>query len=508
MPKTNTLTRLREEPDGVVIILVNKDKQVDVLETQDQWLKVRLPTVHTAPTGWLLKAHVSDEDAPVPPIDKTEFARECAHQERAFGVSGHYLAAIAQLRSQIVDGKAADGFGLYRLLAEEWAADWNTKEYGFEFVATDINHWRNQCTLFALMAHRALDSYIAAFTTRPTAIELYLTQIIGIEALKLLKGDPAMTVKAALVAVGTAKMPPGPTDPDKLIERHATILKSTGGPAKLQQVSAQAEIVLNATLVTTRPLFAAVKVTELAAPSAKALGEEGSGAAGEVSAAVEGDLQAFHGAFDDLPGARWKLTPRGLLVEGEAQPIGSGGTPTTVGAIWSRWQTEIIAAAKEFGVPIELIIATIGAESSGNEFAERHEPGFTSPEATPHRISVGLMQTLISTARGESAALGVQAGSITRDWLRSGENSIRAGTSYILRQKAGTRFDPPRVACAYNAGSVRREASLGNRWKMVQFPIGTGEHADRWVKWFNDCFVHFTTPAALPDPSLVKSLNP
>ena len=44
---------------------------------------------------------------------------------------------------------------------------------------------------------RALDLYVTAFSTRPTAIDLYLTQLVGIEALRLLKGNPTMTVNGS-----------------------------------------------------------------------------------------------------------------------------------------------------------------------------------------------------------------------------------------------------------------------------------------------------------------------
>jgi hypothetical protein len=222
---------------------------------------------------------------------------------------------------------------------------------------------------------------------------------------------------------------------------------------------------------------------------------------------VDPALKVFHAAFPGTPGeARWRLKSDGLLIEGEAGPIGSGGQPITVGKVWSRWKDQISVAAAEFDVPIEVILATICAESSGNPDARREEPGYESDEATPSRVSVGLMQTLISTARDMSGSLNVPAATITDPWLRVGLNSIRAGTAYMRSQRGQTRYDPPKVACAYNAGSVRLNASAGNRWKMVQYPIGTSAHADRWVKWFNDCFVVFQSPAALPDPSFVKAL--
>jgi hypothetical protein len=267
MPKTNRETRLRDK-DGTVIALVSKGVLVEIIgPPKDDSVHVKVPTEPGAPTGFLLKAHVDDEDPAPAPIDKAAFARECAFQESAFGVSGHYLAAIAQLRSGIVDGKAGDGFGLYRLLMEEWKADWNTKEFEFTFAEEDIHQWRNQCTLFAVMARRTLDAYVAAFSTRPNAVELYLAQLIGVEAMRLSKDNPTMTIKAALSTAGAGKIPPGPSDPDERIKRHPGILKSGETPSSRQQAGAQAEVQLNAALVATKALFAAAKVTELSGAS-------------------------------------------------------------------------------------------------------------------------------------------------------------------------------------------------------------------------------------------------
>jgi hypothetical protein len=262
MPKTNRETRLLTE-DGTFKAFVRKGVLVVIIgPPKDDSVHVKVPAEPGAPTGFLLKAHVDDEDPAPAPIDKSAFARECAFQESAFGVSGHYLAAIAQLRSGIVDGKAGDSFGLYRLLMEEWKADWNTKEFEFTFAEEDIFQWRNQCTLFAVMARRALDAYVSAFSTRPNAIELYLTQLIGVEAMRLSKDNPTMMVKTSLSTPGV-KVPPGPSDPDARINRYPNILKSGEVSATRQQASAQAEGQLNAALDATKALFAAAKVTEL-----------------------------------------------------------------------------------------------------------------------------------------------------------------------------------------------------------------------------------------------------
>ena len=46
-----------------------------------------------------------------------------------------------------------------------------------------------------------------------------------------------------------------------------------------------------------------------------------------------------------------------------------------------------------------------------------------------------------------------------------------------------------------------------NRWKMRQFPIGTSEHADRFVRWFNDCMRLFDEQDDPPDNSFWRLLH-
>jgi hypothetical protein len=150
-----------------------------------------------------------------------------------------------------------------------------------------------------------------------------------------------------------------------------------------------------------------------------------------------------------------------------------------------------------------VIIATICTESGGNPADERDEPGFVSYDATPDRVSIGLMQTLISTAR---AALGGLP-EIDGPWLLVPDNSIRAGTAYIAQQTSKTQFDPPVVACAYNAGGVHQQNGPENRWRMRQYPIGTSHHADRFVAWFNDCFRMYELDGGAPALSFFALLH-
>jgi len=180
-------------------------------------------------------------------------------------------------------------------------------------------------------------------------------------------------------------------------------------------------------------------------------------------------------------GRGWVLTNLGIKIDNGSIPR-SDGTPATVTKIIKQFGKEINKWGNIYGVPPELIIATIATESSGLITARREEPGFHSEEVTPDRISAGLMQTLLSTAR---EALGEN--DIDCRWLEIPENSIQAGTAYIYRQRPITLFNPPVVAAAYNSGGVYLENRITNPWKLRCYPIGTGHHITKFVMWFNDC---------------------
>lgn len=195
----------------------------------------------------------------------------------------------------------------------------------------------------------------------------------------------------------------------------------------------------------------------------------------------------FHRAFNN--GVRWRLTTDGVEIESSGIERTSG-SPTTVTKIWTNFNSDINQWSQAFNVPAVIIIATIATESSGKVDAIRKEPCYVSDSTTPSCISVGLMQTLISTARDT-----LNDRTIDRDDLKTSNISIKAGTSYIADQRSKTLLDPPKVACAYNAGGVYENRNAGNRWRMRQFPIGTSKHCDRFVQFFNDAvFVLKSTP--------------
>lgn len=197
-------------------------------------------------------------------------------------------------------------------------------------------------------------------------------------------------------------------------------------------------------------------------------------------------LLEWHGAPLGQGARRWRLTAQGIAIEGETPP---GSTPPRLAAAsWARHQAPLEAAARRFAVPVELLLATACTESGGRAEAVREEPGFTSDAATPHRVSPGLMQTLISSAR---EALGDPK--LDRAALLDPAVSAAAGAAFIARQARLTGFDPPLVAIAYNAGSLRPAT---NPWGLVQTRRGNGHfHADSFCDFFNDALALIPPPA-------------
>jgi hypothetical protein len=198
-------------------------------------------------------------------------------------------------------------------------------------------------------------------------------------------------------------------------------------------------------------------------------------------------------------GVPWRVTREGVTREDEALAP-SGAERRLAAQLLARHGATI--AALRSPVPAELILATIATESGGDARAIRQEPGCDAadPARTPHRVSAGLMQTLLSTAREalRDPALKLEA-------LCSPVVSIRAGAEVIARQSAVTRYDPPLVACAYNAGGLYFQGSPANPWRLRQYPIGTGAHADRFCRFFNAALAAVRA-APVPGPSFAALL--
>ncbi len=200
---------------------------------------------------------------------------------------------------------------------------------------------------------------------------------------------------------------------------------------------------------------------------------------------------------------RWRLAPAGLLTAEEATPRRTPGAPRTATLCWQRHGGAMQAAAQRFGVPVELLLATACTESGGQAEALRQEPGYISDAATPARVSPGLMQTLLSTARAV-----LHDPSLDRAALLQPATSLAAGAAMIRQQALGsTGFDPPLVAIAYNAGSLRPMPSDPD-WGLVQTRRDARHlHADAFCGFFNDALaVLAAAPPESATPSFIALL--
>lgn len=205
----------------------------------------------------------------------------------------------------------------------------------------------------------------------------------------------------------------------------------------------------------------------------------------------------LHQWHQQFPGAvRWRITAQGLEVEGSpGGPPRTLGQPTTLTRICQQWGRQLEQAAAQGQVPAELLVATVATESGGDSGAVRLELGYWTDERTPDRMSAGLCQLLLSTAREV-----LDAPRLTRRDLLDPQSNLLAAARQISRQsdarhlRAGLRaqhatdFDPPRVAAAYNAGGLYREQAPANPWRLRCYPLGTGRHITSWVRWYNDAW--------------------
>lgn len=184
----------------------------------------------------------------------------------------------------------------------------------------------------------------------------------------------------------------------------------------------------------------------------------------------------------------WRVTAQGVDVRGKGIVKTPQFTKQTA-RIWQNYQTLLVAASKKYGVPVPVLIATISTESSGKPDGKRYEDQFYSRYIKdqerwknnpyykfPERISssYGLVQIMYTTA------YDVGFRGAPEDLLDPAKN-IDAGAAFIASnsQKKEHGWDPPKIACAYNAGRVRKTTE--NDWGMHCY----GNHLDRWVPSYN-----------------------
>jgi len=180
-------------------------------------------------------------------------------------------------------------------------------------------------------------------------------------------------------------------------------------------------------------------------------------------------LSSFHGYEDGL---RWRLVASGIELE-NATIEDHKANPDVIRKVWASYGPIIEKWAAHYEVPVEVILTAVCVESKGNPRAKGGK-------------NVGLMQLLVPTARSV-----LKDPTLTEEALYDPDTNIRAGTAYMALQRKATNFDPPKVAAAYNAGSLR---AAENRWGMKQY----GPHLDKTVVWFNAALAFLDSQAEPP----------
>jgi hypothetical protein len=175
--------------------------------------------------------------------------------------------------------------------------------------------------------------------------------------------------------------------------------------------------------------------------------------------------------FDD-PNRRWHRVFHGRYwrVENNRVYIGTGsptGSTSAVSHCMQRYGHSIRRWADHFHMSRASVVATALTESN-----------CTNPGGSSDGLSSGPMQVTGSTC---GALMGMRSGACRSRMHSDPDFSFQVGVKYMASsyQRHQHDHDPPRIAAAYNAGSIR--ASSANRWHM----LSTGNHIDRFVAAYN-----------------------
>ena len=170
--------------------------------------------------------------------------------------------------------------------------------------------------------------------------------------------------------------------------------------------------------------------------------------------------RAFHSIFG---GISWRVFRQRVRLH-SGIPMGS---VSAVNQCMRRFGPSIRRWADHFHLSRASIIATALTESN-----------CTNPAGSSDGLSSGPMQVTASTC---SAITGLSRTTCRVRMHTHPDFSFKVGATYINSsfQRKQHHRDPPKIAAAYNAGSLRR--SSANRWHMLT----TGNHIDRFVRHYN-----------------------
>ncbi|MGN6487024.1 MAG: hypothetical protein ACTHLT_04290 [Devosia sp.] len=238
---------LRDSPNGNPISVLPPGTRLNPGARHGPWLEV---TVVDPPgtTGWLSAEAVKQDADTIGPLDKQAFADVCNFQGSVFGVSAHYLAAVATLRTNVTDETAPEASGPFAFTKAEW--DLNSNQPAFQLDAAGaIGSWRVQVAVFAIMTRLAQQRLAALLGSQPNAAELYLSQLIGSKAAAAALQDKAAGIAAMVGGLDAAALRAEGIDAASLGNRDAKLLGAGTVEGALNAITEA----LDAALTASRP---------------------------------------------------------------------------------------------------------------------------------------------------------------------------------------------------------------------------------------------------------------
>ncbi len=168
----------------------------------------------------------------------------------------------------------------------------------------------------------------------------------------------------------------------------------------------------------------------------------------------------YHNIFD---GMSWAVQSQ--TVQPQTGPL--VGSVAGAATCMNRFGPSIRKWADHHGVSRASVVATAITESN-----------CTNPSGSSDGLSSGPMQVTGSTCQ---SVTGVPSATCKAQMHADPDFSFEVGVRYIAGsyQTRQHQHDPPKIAAAYNAGSLR--ATAANRWHLVT----TGNHIDRFVSAYN-----------------------
>lgn len=183
-------------------------------------------------------------------------------------------------------------------------------------------------------------------------------------------------------------------------------------------------------------------------------------------------------------GVSWSVKNQSVKV---ASP--PSGSTSAVAQCMKTYGKSIIKYADQYKVSRASVVATAITESN-----------CTNPAGSSDGLSSGPMQVTGSTCTG--VVSGYTSAGCKKKMHDDPDFSFLVGvkymgSSYQLKQHD---HDPPKIAAAYNAGSIRQ--SSANRWHMIV----TGNHIERFVGAYN-AYRDWETMNGVAKASLEKELD-